>query len=202
VLLYRDREMVHHVPLQAIYETCTAAEYFIQKETWGTDFKHMFIGGESMHAIIDAKDVSRAVMLDHKELKPENQGHRSYDIKKGKMGINVFQGIRKGTSPVIPITDSQKTSASIDFTTMINNAIWYAHYTKSRPQYLVRVPLNTGINITVGEGCDLTFTPPHTKPNSSNAADGLYLITDLIHEVHNDLREVLGTTTINALLRE
>jgi hypothetical protein len=199
VLLYRNHKAVIHVPLQHIYETCSATEKFIQKETWGSDWRDMFVNDDSIRVIMDVKNVSRDIMLDPDEFKPTDQKQRAFDIKKGKMAVNIFQGLMKGSGVNIPSTDSQKTSPSIDFTSIIEKTRWYAHCLKSRPQYLVKIPLNSGINITVGEGCELTFTPLHSSPNQLNKANGLYLITDLVHEVHRDLRKVLGTTTINAL---
>lgn len=196
VLLYRDNKAVNHVPLQYIYETCRPMEEYIQRETWGIMQSHLFGGDRSFHTMMQAAEHTRATMLDPRFY--ENQGKRGYDAVMGKLGLDKLVG-DLGAGLNMTQTNSDRTSAGIDFTGIMDKARWYALYLKSLPQYLVKVPLRTGLNSTAGKGCRLEFTPMHTKPNSPNPATGTYLVTDLIHEVHNDLRVVNGTTTLQCL---
>ena len=194
VLHYRDALTCQHVPLQYIYENCKKDEEFIQKQTWGTSYSHMFGGDKSFHSIIDIKECSRATMLDPDEFKIQKK--RATDQVAGKMGLNMFSGLIGGGAN-FALRNSDRTSPEIDATNNMDAARYYALCLKSQPQYLVKVPLQTGINITVGLGAYLDLLP--VSISQPHPDTGLYLVTDLFHECHNDLRIVNGTTTFQAL---
>lgn len=198
VLLYRDYKAQNHVPLQYIYETCPALESFEQRETWGVRLEHIFGGDNSDHAIIDVWEQSRASMLNKDAFKKQTK--RAYNAVSGKLGLDIFTGLL-GAGQNMTATNSDRTPPETDFTKVMDPARYYAACLKSQPQYLVKVPLQTGINITAGKGCELELLPSRSTGSSvkRHPDSGLFLVTDLIHEVHNDLRTVLGTTTFNAL---
>jgi hypothetical protein len=214
VLLYRDAQAENLVPLHHIYTTCfnqlgksgNKENSFIQKQTWGTNYTHLFGGERSFYSIIDVKAHSRAVMGIEKMAAPAGQTKRSTDQFAGKFGQNLFikniatLGIIKagqlGMSS-FAATNSDRTSPEIDFSLVMERAKWYALCLKSQPQYLVKVPLQTGINITVGKGVDIQLLP--NRISKAHPDSGLHMITDLVHEVHNDLRVVNGTTTFQSI---
>jgi hypothetical protein len=194
---------VVHGPLHQIYHAAVSNQTFIQKETWGIDYKHLFGGDKSYHSIIALNQQSRDVMLDPDEYSADTQITVSTDQHAGKQAANkILSGIAQGHGINIPHSNSDRVESSQDPYNIIARARAFAHCMKAvPPKYLVRVPLKTGLNITVGEGCTLDLQPTHANPNSKNPHSGDYFITDLVHEVHNDLREVNGTTTFNALMK-
>lgn len=197
VLLYRNIVGLHHVPLYFIYMTCSPHEVFIQRETWGINFLHMFGADMADHSIVALKEHSRATMLDKHAFKTQTK--RALDQFAGKFSMDMFKGIAMGAGQNFAATNSDRTSAAIDFTNNMDRARIFASCMKAQPQYTVTVPLRTGINMVAGVGCQLDFMPTKDKPNSPHPASGLYLTTDLIHEVHHDLRNVQGTTVLQVL---
>ena len=198
VMFFRDRTAQVHAPLQYLYTTPTQQEFFIQKQTWGINYTHLFGGEDSFHAIIDIKSFSRSIMLDPDTYAPSLQKVRAFDHRAGKLGYNIFFNLLQGAGQNHALTNSNRTSAPIDFTNQIDKARWYAICLKSQPQVLCKVPLNTGINITVGKGAYLELLPDWEGRTSD--ASGLYFVTDLVHEIYRASRNVLGTTTFQGLL--
>ena len=212
VLLFHQRAIVdgkisgiHHVvlgPLAVIYPTSVSTQTFYQRETWGIKWQHMFGADGADAAIISLNQQSRTIMLDLKEFAPN--ADVATDQNAGKLSVNqIGQGILQGPNPSHMFTNSDRVEAAHDPAQLMANARRYASCMKSEPpKYLVRVPLKTGLNITAGGACFLDMQPTHQNPNARNPFTGAYFITDLIHECHNDLREVSGTTTFNAIKKE
>jgi hypothetical protein len=194
VLLFRNYRGVNHVPLQYIYQTASPTLTFIQRHTWGIRWDHMFGAENSWLAMIDVKQYTRAQMWDPTMFKTQTK--RMFDHSAGKLGGNLFQGLL-GAGQNMAASNSDRTSAAIDFSNMIDKARYYAVCTKAQPQYLVRVPIQSGINITAGVGVGLDLLP--ISASGSNPNSGTFLVTDLVHEIHRDLRNVKGTTVLQCL---
>jgi hypothetical protein len=203
VMLFHNRpggtHQVVHGPLAFIYHNTSGGTTFIQRETWGIEYMHLFGGDSSDFSIISLNQQSRSIMLDPDMFSADKQISVSTDQHAGKLAANMmFPGVALGAGINNPHTNSDRVESPHDPYNIIANARWFATCMKSVPaKYLVRVPLKSGLNITAGGGCTLDMQPTHT--NSPNAHSGGYFITDLVHEVHNDMREVNGTTTFNAL---
>ena len=217
VMLFHNRtdtgiHQVVHAPLSVIYTGMSSRWTFYQRETWGIDWRHMFGWDNADSAIISINDQSRSIMLDPKEYSVNKQITVSTDMHAGKHAAHdIFPDIAQGAGINNPPSSSDRVDPEHDPYNIIARARWYAHCMKAVPKkYLVRVPLKTGLNITVGQGCTLKLQPTRSKVSQSNRPlpegsnlihphSGDYFITDLIHEIHNDLREVNGTTTFNCL---
>lgn len=193
VLLYRDRYNVVHVPLQHIYERAAGGTEYIQRETWGHLNTHMFGDDKATHDMIEVKEVSRASMLDPKEF--QAQSTRSQDPAMGKMSLNNFLGALKG-GPNFAQDNFDRVPPAQSYVSFMDKARLYAILLKSFPQYIVKVPMVSGLETMVGLSVFLRFVKSRSVTEN---ASGNYLVTDLVHEIHNDLREVTGTTTLNCL---
>jgi hypothetical protein len=118
----------------------------------------------------------------------------------------MVQGAFKSTNllggmPNLIKNNLERASQAIDFTNKIESERSFAANVKAGPQYNIRVPLQLGIECTVGKGATFNLLPPVGDQGvmGYDPNGGLMLLTDLMHEVWNDLREVRGTTTFQAM---
>ena len=74
----------------------------------------------------------------------------------------------------------------------------YAASVRDAPQLVMKVPLQTGINVTVGKGIYAYLLPPTGVPGGgiigADTLTGSWLVTDLVHEVYTDQRQASATT--------
>ena len=77
----------------------------------------------------------------------------------------------------------------------------YAAAAKDGPKLTVKVPIQGGINCTVGKGVFLKLIPAMGDQNDVklSAAGGMALITDLCHELSAQDKQVNGTTTFQTM---
>jgi hypothetical protein len=67
------------------------------------------------------------------------------------------------------------------------------------PQFLIQVPIQTGLKCVVGQGINALLLPPigdQTSPFTGDSqTGGMMLVVDAMHEAHADDTNMAGTTT-------
>jgi hypothetical protein len=197
-------------PLQQIFANLDAniQADLIQKDTWGSSWRHMLGGMNADHAIIAAK-------LYKKEEDPSKAGGtvaqatgtaqylfdqfaRTHVIDKVASGIGGLFGVKNGGMQITQFFDKARNEASVDPSTKTNAEQAFQSAVKESPNYLIKCTIEAGMKITVGLGVSVKFAPP--DPNmTSNPMDGTYLVADICHEVYTDNRVVNGTSTMRAV---
>lgn len=232
-LFFRDRDKLNLAPLEYLFSSMTAQERFIQKTTWGANWRDVF---ESERAIIEAVTMTRQNTNNaagrgnvQDVAAAANQGKAVFDMFTGRMFVNQLKAKKisvpnlknitaissvvdnligsiagagnMGGAPNIQITDSNRHPNAVDPTTKTEQERLYSATAKAGPQYRIKVPLQRGINVTVGNGIFAELLPPIGDTNNMvrNPAGGLMLVTDLTHEVYTDNRLVKGTTTFKCI---
>jgi hypothetical protein len=196
---YGGTHIENLVPLQKLYEEQTPTWTFTQKQTWGSHWGDMFGGGGSDSAIMQIYESNKRIMLDPKEFR--SQYVRTDDINKGRPGTrnHLWFGPMLPGFPTLTRTDSDRVEPESSPAALADSARLYAMQMKSLPQYVVEIPYIHGLNITVGDSVELNVLPPHPIGSGFSRHSGDYLVTDLVHEVHNDLRNITGRTVLHCL---
>jgi len=199
-LLYRDYYSEVLAPLQYLMDTKSAQETFVEKETWGTSWRDIF---ETEHAIINAAAQTRSQSGAGGTAKTVGsaagpQGNRAFDAVAGKFSFNKFMA---SGAPTLHMNNSNRVNPMMDFTQKTATERLYAAKCKGGPQWNIRVPLQLGINLTVGKGvhCDLLPVAGDQKNFRQSKYGGLMLVTDIVHEVWAENKPVTGTTTFQAI---
>ena len=122
----------------------------------------------------------------------------------GKVLGGAFPTIQGGLggSPNIQYTNSNRwdRGSAPDTATMGSQGI--AAEIKNGPQMKIKVPLQTGLEATVGKSVNITLLPPTgdlPTGYARNSQNGDWLVKDLMHELYNDKREVKGTTVMQLI---
>ena len=223
-LLYRDYDKENLVPMQYLLDNLSAQEAFVQSTTWGKEWKSIF---ETEHAVIDAKIFTRPGVGAGGHA-VASQGKRVFNTFQGKLATpqqqifatpafsgslssvaSLARAVTKqgplGAMPNIQIADGNRQNPSCDYTNKTEAERAYLEYVKGQPQYSIKVPLQLGINTTVGKGIFVKLVPPSgdlNTPQTTGQHGGLMWVTDLVHEIENANKQVLGTTTYQTILKE
>lgn len=218
---FRNRDEYVFGPLEHIFNTLSPVESFIQKNTWGADWKDIF---NSYNAIIAASAVvnedqvgrggSQAISA------AMNQAHTIYDhkLKKTviqKMGSQISAGAALGNAMLSGMKnwskkhggivnvlqmDSSRNELSTDAAMNAPQEKLFQAMVKDSPNYIIKVPIQTGINCTVGRGVNAKLLAPHGDQNTGRTTvGGLMLVADLMHECYFDDRLVQATTTMRCV---
>lgn len=210
VLCYREYKQQTLSPLEYLFQRLApqCPKPFIQKATWGVNVRDIF---ESEQAIIYARAQTRNGSGGGSGVaSTSSQGKKSFDRAKGILGMNsifgaamgggVAGGSRFGGAVNNMLNNSQRVEQASDFTNKIDKERHYAALIKAAPQYNIRVPLQWGIQHTVGKGAEFKLLPPMgDRDFDGQNPGGLMLISDLIHEIFFDIKTVQGTTTFQLL---
>jgi hypothetical protein len=197
---YGGTHIENLVPLQKLYEEQKSSYTFTQKQIWGSDYFHMFGKGGSDSAIMQIYESNKRIMLDPNEF--VGQHVRTDDIHKGRPGTRNHKfhvGPIAIGMPSSLRTNTNRVPVETSPAALSDNARLYAMQMKSLPQYVVEIPFMHGLNITVGDSVGLNVLPPHNQGSGFSKHSGDYLVTDLVHEVHNDLRNITGRTVLHCL---
>ena len=221
VLLYRDRYVENLVPLKYLFDILPIQQVFQQTATAGTDWRDMF---NMNHIIIEAKLQTRGSGTTgmgggggaQDVAATASQGIKKFDAIAGKLINNMvfgkaiagvvfpFSKYGLGGSPNLAGMNSNNRPQETDFTAKIPKERAYAAMVKAGPQYNIRVPLRTGIKCTVGKGATFNLLPSGGEQWEANQEMMKILpmdmlITDLVHDVFNDMKLIRGTTTMQCM---
>jgi hypothetical protein len=115
------------------------------------------------------------------------------------MGAGVFAG--GAAMAGMQITDSNRwPNATAPFTKTSDEKA-YSAMVRGSPWLTLKVPLQSGLNATVGVGIQAYLVPPTGDIRNYNfnsyPLSGAWLVTDLVHELFTDTSlEVMGTTVL------
>ena len=193
-------------PLEAIFNNLAAQTDLIQKDTWGTNFRHMWGADNADSAIIAAKLYKK-----EEEAGPTgggagaqtsqylfNQFAKSHLIDKAASIVGGLFGGKNGGMQITQFFDQARNEASVDPSTKTNAEAAYQAKVKKSPNFLIKHTIESGMLCTVGLGVNVKFIPPDASMSSS-PMDGMYLVADICHEVYTDNRVVNGTSTMRAV---
>jgi hypothetical protein len=219
---FRDRYQYVMAPLEVLFMTMGSQEHFIQKQTWGTNYLEAMGGGDIYRSIIhgttkvdEDKDRQRGAMaavsaaaMGAANLWDQNLGTEALlnAFATAAQGIagsvaSQFTRGRMGGLPNVMQTDSRRQAPSTDqqINMVAQNA--FQARVKDGTNYLIKVPCQTGFNVTVGKGITADLLPPigDADNNSAQTVGGQMLVADVNHECYFDDREVQGTTIMRAV---
>ena len=203
--LYFKNQLGHQFgPLEAFMAQAGSDETFIQKATWGANWFDVI---EAEHAIIMA-------VADVDDQKPGSAGAGAKASTKGGQSQNVFdmrtkKSVKKtrggaggrGGMPNYSLMDGANLPLSVDPSAKAIAENAFAAAVRDSPMMTVKVPIQTGINVTVGRGCYLKLIPPIgdlDEMSGYSSMSGRYMLSDLAHELFLDDRQMNATTTFQA----
>ncbi len=220
-LYFKNQDGHQLAPLELLLASASPQEEFIQKTTWGVNW---FDAVEAQRAIISAtaevleggaggnQDVAAAA----------NQGKQVFDMKSksrkvDKMAggvspggvIGSVAGILKGFAgavgghgglPNYQVMDGSNLPEALDPSMKTEAERLMRAIFKNGPMVTVKVPIQGGINCTVGKGAFYKLLPPmgDSKNFMDNKLSGLYLVTELSHQLHLDDKTMNGVTVMQA----
>ncbi len=206
-LYYRDRYSMVLASLEDLFSQMGSQESFIQKDTWGANF----FDADIYRAIIYAEAKSNKTIGGRSAggeiAATAEQGQQVFDYMTAKNVFSAAGGSSAGGlggSPNIQSTNSKQTPDS--------NAPWrktigerkFSASSRGGPQIELQVPLQTGINVTVGRGITAQLLPSGSDMLGinpfRNSASGGYLVTDLVHALTGRKEQAVGTTTIEGIM--
>lgn len=210
---FQDKEGHVIAPLEHLFATLAPQQVFEQRATWGSDWRHIFTATNAIIAaqtIIDEnKNSGRAGS--QQLAAASSQALNVYDMKdKGLIVSKAAQAFSSGPMSRFAaknggivntlMMDSARNDPSQDpAQNRIQENLFQAKI-KDGVNYLIKVPIQSGIQVTIGQGIDARLIPPSGDQNTGyNAIGGLMLVADLCHECFFDDRQVQATTTMRAV---
>jgi hypothetical protein len=215
---FRNKDSYVIAPLEHLFNTMSPQDTYVQKQTFGSNFTDSF---NAYNAIIHA-----STSVDENEGK--QRGGMSNLVENAKASINVFDNamgkeVLAKAAQIAPTVgsgltsiaqkfgkgnfghnvvqmDSRRNSPSTDQSLNMVAQNMFQAQVKDSVNYYIKVPIQSGINATVGKGINAKLLPPvGDLPKGYNSTGGLMLVADLCHECYFDAREVQGTTTMRAV---
>lgn len=219
-LYYRDRDSYVLGPLEALFAQLSPQQQFFQEATWGKNwFDEIRAQNSIISAVadVDYNDSGRTSMKDIAD--KASQEKKVFDFRIKDLAVNKMAGAPgigavvgsamsiastilgggaggHGGRPNYSVMDSAHLPAQLDPSNKSEAEQLYNALIKNGPTITVKVPIQSGIQCTVGKGADLKLLPPVGDVNQigPNMASGLYLITDLMHYLASDDRQCTGVS--------
>jgi hypothetical protein len=182
-------------------------EYFLQKETWGVRFEDLHLYHAIIFAQVEAREGTgsggRGSGVNTSGTK--NLTQAAYDMATGNIIPQLSGGSGAGAALAgLQITNSKIwPNATAPFTKTSGEAT-YSALCKDSPGLVLQVPMQTGLNVTVGKGIWAQLVPPiGIAAGAGNIntylLNGPWCVTDLVQEIYTDERERQATTTLQCL---
>lgn len=219
-IYFRNANEYVIAPLEHLFQTMSSSETFVQKQTWGADFRDAFNAYNAiLYAATQVKENSqqRGGMSN---LAAAAQGAVNvFDVMKGsevvaaaaKAAASNFAGnlsnmalkFGKGKFGGIPNVlqlDSRRNDPSTDQSLNAVDQNLFQAQVKDSVNYYIQVPIQSGVNVTVGKGFTAKLLPPTGDLNKGlNRLGGLMLAADVCHECIFTDNLVQGTTSIRGV---
>lgn len=220
-LYFRDRDSFVLAPLEQLFNTMGSQQTFIQKSTWGAHWQDIAL---ATHAIIAARaevDYNKNGSAGARDAsKAKRQSKKVFDwrtkkkmIDKGVSDISAgnfagaaalagsFFGSLAGQGGIANYMtmDGANLPAATDPSAKTEEEQLYSALFRNGPMLTIKVPINSGIDVTVGKGITANLIPPIGDTNAGRShVGGRMLVTDLCHEIYADSKMMNGTTTMQA----
>lgn len=215
---FRNAEEYIIAPLEHLFNSMSAQEHFIQKQTWGSSIHDTF---NAYNAIIQAStkvnesDKQRGGAVN---MAAATKGALNvFDVAKGKevimkaaseaqkfgnslSSLSKFTKGKYGGLPNVFQMDSRRNEPSTDQSLNSVEENMFQAQVKDSVNYYIKVPIQSGINVTVGRGFNAKLLPPVGSLNKGKSnIGGLMLAADVCHECIFTHIDVQGTTTIRGV---
>lgn len=224
-LYYHDNQQVNLAPLEYLISSLSSQQTFIQTATMGQNWTDIF---NATNVIIEAtttidpynQEMGRANIRD--VASTQNQEKKVIDVYNWKRIFNdqvrgVIAGATLGTavSGLMNLGGTSSPHGGTQQAYMIDgqkipraNArqmdkeALYKALMMAAPQVVMRVPIQTGFNVTVGKGFTAKLLPPagnNPAPSYSAMTSGDYLAVNIEHVCHFDDTAMAATTVLHGL---
>jgi hypothetical protein len=221
-LYFRDVNSYVLAPLEALFSSLSAQQTFVQRATWGANW-YDIVAAEN--AIISA-----IAQVDHSEGGSAAQGDISAAASQEKtvfdwrtktdavvkmasqIGLGQLAGAINGLAGAIAFgshgglpnyqtMDSAHNDVQTDRSDKTEAERVYAAAAKDGAKWTIKVPIQSGINCTVGQGIFCRLLPAMGDQDQAilAASGGLMLVTDLCHELYAGDKTVNGTTIFQTM---
>lgn len=224
-LYYRDKEGHVLGPLEQLFSQLSPQANFIQKTTWGHNYFQDVVAAQyaiiAVQANVDFSDSGRGGMKNISAAKTQEKKVFDFRTKKlvtnvmasavspGKvigsaigLGAAIINSVAGGHGgfPNYMTMDSDHHSVQTHHSQKTERERLYNAMILDGPALTVKVPIQGGLDCTVGKGCNLNLIPSTGDINPGlTDASGLYLITDICHEVIASDQQMTGTTTFQCV---
>ena len=218
-LLYHDKDSARINQLESMLNNAMSGqqETFIQGETWGSDFNSLNIYRSIIVAQLQAGRGDGGYASGSQVAKFASQAQSVVDMGLGMILQNGMSTITSAAGGALmgasgggsqyggrdnrqtintagvaeAVSQASKTIGEGSFSAAVRNG----------PQIALKVPLQTGLNVTVGRGIHASLLPPSTGPaiNNGPLLDRNWLVCDLCHEIYQDDRELQATTNMQCV---
>ena len=209
-MYYRDRDGYVLAPLEVMFRQMGNQQTFVQDNTLGrfiTDFEKAKNSIVAIHSLVDEEEVGRIGATKAASAAGQGLGHFNLRSKKntilppkmmlsGMVGQIISSVTQHGGKPNFFAFDPSKLDKAQQPFQKARDEWAYKAAFKNGVQFAVKVPINTGINVTVGKGVYLKLVPPQGDLTTDVGADqsGTYLVTTLVHTMKFDDRMFNGFT--------
>lgn len=221
-LYFRDALGYVLGPLEQLFDELQPVQTFYQEATWGKSFRDLSRVENAIIAAIAEVEFGSNGRGGMKDIaSTATQEKKVFDLRLKKLVIdkkagkikpgNIINEIRSLGQEVLNSTigghggvanymtmDSANLPAVTDGSNNTEKERLYAALTKNGPCITVKVPIQSGMQVTVGKGVKLNLLPPTGDMNTGrNLASGNYLVHSLCHNLTTDDRTVNATTTLS-----
>jgi len=211
-MFFKDIKSCVLSPLGVLFDTMGTQEVFNQIVTIGVRWPEDILRERNMIIVAVAEvDISKSGRGGSDALAAaSSQEQKTFDLQtKNKTrnqsaggGGGNFPGMggNHGGFPNYSIMDGAHQPTSIDGAAKTVAERLEAAKFDNNPWMRVKVPIQSGMNCTVGNGIELNLLPPMGDYNQYGKSDmsGKYLVCDLSHDLVLVEKTINGTTTMNA----
>lgn len=209
---FRDRNLVNLIPVEYMFRNMSVQQEFVQKTTWGSDYRDVF---HWENAIISATTTigdkgSYASMLEMSAA--QAQEYKVMDVFSNK---KIFEVAASALKSVLGGVGAGGHGGRQNYLTIDSQKIPKENVRRTDKETLLRakitsnlvikVPIQTGLNCTVGKGIFCRLLAPIGDKDPSNIQPtnaGQSLVADIMHEFHFDDSLMPGTSTIRSVKME
>lgn len=224
-LFFKDKEGLVLAPLEKLFQQLSPQQTFIQKATWGANWYDIAEAFNSVIAVtvtVDPEKNGGSRGSGDRSVAKIKQEQQVFDLKTKKLlinkmasqvglgklagsaasiigGLQQFANIsRHGGVPNYHVMDSAKFNPATHSSVKAQQERLYQSMVKNGPMVTIKVPIQSGIDCTVGKGINAKLLPPAGDYSgyAKSLIGGLMLVTDLCHEFHNTDKKVKATTTM------
>lgn len=224
-LYYRNRDQYVLTALEHLFARLSPQQEFIQSETWGIDINNYALAERSILAAKAEMDstgaegnrghvgdlasslVQSKTVFDMRELvRTVNTFATSISSGQvvgtplGDMVSSILKGKILGGEPNHQLFNSFMSTFESTAAAKTERERLYSATAKGGPRMTVKVPIQSGSEVTVGQGVKLNLVPPLGDLKSGiNLISGNWLTIDICHEVVQSATGYTGTSTIRCI---
>jgi hypothetical protein len=228
VLYFRDAKQANLVPLEYLIKNISSTQTFIQKNTWGASYSDIMNATNAILAVAygdgQNKEGSGGVLDARHIASTINQGRFVFDIIPNQPAVNqparnltagsalgtpvgslfgsIFQAIAGGVGGQQNYTIYDSTKMPVANARQMDQEKFFAAQMKGGPSVTIKVPCQSGFNLTVGQGYNATLMAPLTGSSNyqQDPRGGQFLAADVIHEINLSAGAAFnGMTTIRGI---